>query len=76
MEPTIRTADPQPWIDRIFAAKAATTGGVIRRDVRWVERELGVERLIAEVRARRFHMIRAGGQFVIICNAGGIQIVV
>ena len=72
----LKRPNPDDWIDRIFAAKAAQTGGVVRRDVSWVAREIGEDRLIDEVRRRGFHMIRAGGQFIVICNAGGIQIVV
>ena len=72
----IRHDDPQGWIDLLFSAEAATSGGVIRRKVAWVEGEIGVGRLIEEVRWRGFHMLRTGDQFVIVCNAGQIQIVV
>ena len=41
------------WIDQIFAAKAVKRGGVIRRSVKLVEQEIGRERFVAEVQARK-----------------------
>ncbi|GHE05157.1 N-(5'-phosphoribosyl)anthranilate isomerase [Defluviimonas sp. 20V17] len=61
------------WIEHMFAAKAVTRGGVIRRSVAWVEHEIGRERLIAEVRARGFCLLECGGQFVVICQRGAIR---
>jgi len=55
------------WCTRIFEAAAAKRGGVVRRSVRDVEREIGREALELEVRRRGFHLIEVGGQFVIIC---------
>lgn len=69
-----RTTAPQPWIDLIFAAKSAQ-GGVIRRSIGWVDREIGRDRFLYEVRRRGFHLIMAGDQFVIICDPRPIQIV-
>mgnify|MGYP006282305199 CR=1 FL=1 len=67
--------DPEVWIRHIFSARAAQTGGVVRRSVAWVDREVGRRRLEAAVRQRGFHMIECGGQFVVICNAGGIRVI-
>ena len=65
---------PDLWIAEIFAAKSVRKGGVVRRSVAWVEREIGRERMLAEVKRRGFHMIECGGQFVVICNGGGLRI--
>ena len=62
------------WLDMIFEAKAARTGGVVRRKIAWVEREIGRDAFIAEVRARRFHLIEAGHQFIVICNQGPVRL--
>ncbi|MEL6800874.1 MAG: hypothetical protein AAFO80_13415 [Pseudomonadota bacterium] len=40
-----------------------------------MEREIGRKRFVDEVRARRFHMVECGGQFVVICNGGGLRVV-
>lgn len=70
-----RDTDPAPWIKQMFSAKAAMNGGVIRRSQSWVEAEVGRRALTEEVRKRGFHMIECGGQFVIICNRGGLRVV-
>jgi hypothetical protein len=61
------------WIDRIFAAKAAE-GQVVRRNMDWVAREIGVARFMDEVRARGFHLIQTADQFVIVCHQGEIRL--
>ncbi len=52
---------------QLFSAKAALSGGVIRRAVRDVEREVGRDAMIAEVTRRGFHLLECADQFVIIC---------
>jgi len=59
----------------IFAAKAARTGGVVRRSVRWIEQEVGHDRFQNEVRRRGFHLVESGGQYIVICNTGGIRVI-
>jgi len=66
----------QAFIDQLFAAKAVNRAGVVRRAVRDVEREIGRDALVAEVRRRGFHLLECGGQFVVICNAGNLRILV
>ena len=73
--PPPRRRAPESWIAEIFSAKAVARGGVVRRAIPWVEREIGRERFIAEVQARGFHLIECGSQYVVICNAGGIRVV-
>lgn len=70
---TIRLTDPEVWLDQIFAAKAVTSGGVIRRSKMWVEAEIGLPRFEHAVRARGFHLIEAGSQLVVICHSGPIS---
>lgn len=72
-----QVANPQyhpRWADRIFQAKAAAKGGIVRRSVRDVEREIGRERLFSEARKRKFHVVECGGQFIIICNDGNLTV--
>lgn len=63
------------WINQIFGAQQAQLGGIIRRDVMSVHRYASEAELVAAVRARGFHMVRSGGQFVIFCNPGEFQLV-
>jgi len=64
----------QDWLDKVFRCRAAETGGVIRRQVRDVENEVGVAALVAEVRRRNFRLIRTRVHFVIVCDSGPIDI--
>lgn len=63
------------WAENIFAAKAASTGGVIRRAIRDVDRDIGRSAFELEVRRRGFHLIECGTQYIIICNAGRINVI-
>ncbi|GAB1478144.1 hypothetical protein MASR2M74_06870 [Paracoccaceae bacterium] len=62
------------WIDAAFSSKAASEGGIIRRAVRDVEREVGRDAFLREVRRRGFHLIECGGQFIVICNEGQLRL--
>ncbi len=65
----IRKTNPDFWLGQIFAAKSATSGGVIRRSRNWVETEIGLERFETAVRARGFHLLEAGPQLVVFCHS-------
>jgi hypothetical protein len=67
---------PDQWLRQVFSAKAAIDGGVIRRQVRDVERILGRSSFEAEVRRRGYRMVENAGQYVIFCNREPVRIVV
>ncbi|KQI69529.1 N-(5'-phosphoribosyl)anthranilate isomerase [Loktanella sp. 3ANDIMAR09] len=69
-----RITAPDAWIDQVFAAKSVRTGGVIRRRIDWVEREIGRPRFEEEVRKRGFHLIETGWHLVIICHPGAVRL--
>ena len=71
----VRRADPEGWTDEVFSAKAVARGGVIRRDLRWIDREVGRERFMSEVRQRGFHLIEPGDQWVAICHSGFFRVI-
>ena len=75
---SIPEAHPGPcreqWLRQLFAAKAVNRGGVVRRAVRDVERMVGRDRFIEAVAERGFHLVESGGQFVVICNGGRMQV--
>ena len=71
----VRSRANSVWLDRIFAAEAVRRGGVVRRAVRDVEREVGRDRLELEVRRRGFHLVEVAGQFVIICTPGQLRVI-
>jgi hypothetical protein len=63
------------WVNAIFTAKAVQSGGVIRRSVRSVEREIGREAFEAEIRRRGFHAMEVGGQYIILCNTVQMRVI-
>lgn len=65
--------NPDHWIEQVFAAKAVTKGGIVRRAVPWVEREIGRERFFHEVHRRGFHLLECAGQFIIICSDAPVR---
>ena len=75
METNTLSYAPRTWLDMIFEAKAARTGGVVRRKIAWVDREIGRELFELEVRKRGFHLIEAGSQFIIICDNRPIRMI-
>ena len=70
--PNVRTV---AWLEKLFSVKSAEEGGVVRRSVRSVERDIGREVLAEAARARGFHLVECGGQFIVICNPGLLKVV-
>lgn len=82
MQLSLRFTAPSParpvnaaWFDRLFTGKAVANGGVVRRAVTDVEREIGREVLELEIRRRGFHLLECAGQFIIVCSGGPIRLV-
>jgi hypothetical protein len=66
--------DPETWIRLIFSAQAAK-GGVVRRSIAWVDREVGRDRFVDEVRRRGFHLLQTANQFIVVCNRDPVTLV-
>ena len=62
------------WLRQLFSARAAAEGGIMRRKVRDVERIVGRESFVQEVRRRGFHAVDNAGQFVIFCNCQAVHV--
>lgn len=65
---------PEQWLQRAFSARAAISGGVIRRQTRDIDRIVGRARFLQELERRGFHAVENGGQTVIFCNAAPVRI--
>jgi len=63
------------WLLQFFSAKTARQGGIVRRNVRDVERIVGRENFQAELRRRGFHAVENSGQYVIFCNNAPVHVV-
>lgn len=66
----------QLWLDQVFDCRATEVGGVIRRQVRDVEREVGMQALVTEARRRNFRLIRTHAHVIIVCDHGPIELMV
>lgn len=64
---------PGHWLAQLFASQAAREGGVIRRKVRDVDRFVGRETFLTEMKRRGFAVVENAGQFVIFCNREPIR---
>ncbi|MCV6593624.1 MAG: N-(5'-phosphoribosyl)anthranilate isomerase [Silicimonas sp.] len=73
MSKVIRVMPPDLWMQGIFEAKAARTGGVVRRSLRDIERTVGMAQFLKEVERRGFHAVENSGQVVIFCNNAPIR---
>lgn len=64
---------PDAYLRDLFRSRAVQDGGVLRRKRRDLERYVGMERLLAEVRRRGFRAAENSGQIVIFCNQAPIR---
>ncbi|WP_428924752.1 N-(5'-phosphoribosyl)anthranilate isomerase [Marinibacterium sp. SX1] len=69
-----RHLPPDLWMQRIFDAKAAREGQVVRRSIRDMEMIVGREAFEQELRRRGYHAVLNGEQVVIFCNNEPIRI--
>jgi len=65
---------PYEFINRIFEAKAAKSGGIVRRKIANIKKFASIPHLVKEVEARGFHLIETEDQFVIFCNSGDFKL--
>ena len=65
---------PDRWIVQVFSARAAAEGGIVRRKVADVERLIGRQRFLHEVRRRGFRVAENAGQFVVFCNRQSVRL--
>jgi hypothetical protein len=64
---------PQQFLAELFSSRAAATGAVIRRNARDVDRFVGREAFLAEMRRRGFSVVENAGQLVVFCNREPIR---
>ncbi len=64
------------WLRHLFSSQAAQDGGVVRRKIRDIDRFVGREVFLAEMRRRGFAVVENAGQYVIFCNREPVRRVV
>jgi len=68
-------ASPEAYLADVFGAKAVRDGKIIRRNLRDIERYVGREAFLAELRRRGFRAVENSGQMVIFCNREPVRVV-
>ncbi|PJE38119.1 N-(5'-phosphoribosyl)anthranilate isomerase [Pseudooceanicola lipolyticus] len=74
MSETRHFLPPSIWMQRLFDAKAARQGGVVRRKLRDVELIVGKAAFEAELRRRGYHAVQNGDQIVVFCNNEPVRV--
>jgi len=62
------------WVAQFFSAQAVGKGGVIRRKAVDVDRLVGRDRFLHEVRLRGFRAIENNGQILVFCNQAPVRV--
>jgi hypothetical protein len=75
MAPPPAHISPDRWLHQPFAADTAIRGGIVRRQVRDVERIVGRARFEAEVRHRGYRAVENAGHYVIFCNRAAVRVI-
>ncbi|MEQ9259893.1 MAG: N-(5'-phosphoribosyl)anthranilate isomerase [Roseovarius sp.] len=73
MRHAVPSITPESWMADLFGSKAARDGRVLRRCLRDIERYVGRDRLMQELRRRGYHAVENAGQLVIFCNQEPIR---
>lgn len=60
---------PEIWLAQIFSSSEARRGGIVKRQIRDVERLIGRDAFVAALQQRGFQAVENGRHFVIFCNS-------
>ena len=64
---------PERWMAQMFSSGEALKGGIVKRQIRDVERIVGRAAFAAEVERRGFQALENGRHFVVFCNDAPIR---
>lgn len=59
---------PEKWLAQMLGSGEARKGGVVKRQIRDVERLVGYEMFINAVHTRGFQAVRNGRHYIVFCN--------
>ena len=59
---------PEIWLEQVLSSGEARKGGVVKRQIRDVERLVGRDAFLAEVERRGSQVVQNNRHFVIFCN--------
>jgi len=62
------------WLAQWFSANQTDNGGVIRRKRQDVDKYSSLAAVIAEAKNRGWHVVETGGQVVVLCHTGALNL--
>lgn len=65
--------EPDHWLRSVFSSRDACRGGVIKRQIRDVERIVGREVFLHEVERRGWQVLENDRHFIVCCNSRPIR---
>lgn len=74
MTDLIPPQSPDHWLYAAFTSTTATTGGVIKRRISDIDRIVGRERFLSEVRSRGFQAVENGDNLIVFCNGQPVRL--
>lgn len=66
---------PEQWMAGVFSSQSARDGRVLRRKLDHIDRYVGRDRFVTELRRRGFHAVENSGQMIIFCNNEPVRVV-
>jgi hypothetical protein len=64
---------PEIWLKQMLSSSEAQKGGVVKRQIRDVERLVGYDAFVKAVHARGFQAVRNGRHYVVFYNDDPIR---
>ncbi len=64
---------PEKWLAQWLSSAEARKGGVVKRQIRDVERLVGRDMFLRELERRGFQAVQNGRHFVVFCNSAPIR---
>ena len=64
---------PELWIEQVFSSGEAARGGIVKRQVRDVERLAGVDLFLTEAEKRGYQVLRNRRHYIVFCNGDPIR---
>jgi|GEM_PF-453157 len=64
---------PERWLAQLLSSGEARKGGVVKRQIRDVERIVGREAFVDEIERRGFQVLENGRHFIVFCNDAPIR---
>ena len=74
MTQLVRPLSPDGRIRLLFASQAALEGGIVRRQIRDVERYYGRTAFLNEMKRRGSPVVENAGQFIVFCNREPVNV--